>query len=65
MENEEIIHVLDEEGRAELMQIKHALERLQKREYGLRTRCGNAIDEPRRQAIPEAEKCFDCANNET
>ena len=42
MENEEIIHALDEEGRVELKQIQRALDRLDKGEY---ESCSSCIDQ--------------------
>ena len=63
MENEEIIHALDEEGRVELKQIQRALQRLEKGDYESCSSCGEAIGEQRLQAIPETELCISCARN--
>jgi RNA polymerase-binding protein DksA len=62
MENEEIIHALDEEGRAELKKIQHALQRIDDGQYEICASCGENIDEKRLQAIPEADQCINCAN---
>jgi DnaK suppressor protein len=62
MENEEIIHALDEEGRAELQQIRHALQRLEKGEYEICATCGENIDQQRLKAIPETDQCINCAS---
>ena len=61
MANAELVHALDVEGRMELNQIQHALERLDAGEYGSCIDCGNAISEQRLEAIPFAEKCIKCA----
>ncbi|PCJ41531.1 MAG: hypothetical protein COA71_08210 [SAR86 cluster bacterium] len=62
MENEEIIHALDEEGRVELKQIQRALQRLEKGEYELCSTCGKDIGQQRLEAIPETELCIACAS---
>jgi DnaK suppressor protein len=63
MENEEIIHALDEEGRVELKQIQRALQRIEKGEYEPCSSCGNDIGEQRLEAIPETELCISCASS--
>ncbi len=62
MENEEIIHALDEEGRIELKQIQRALDRLDKGEYESCSSCGEEIGQQRLEAIPETELCINCAS---
>ncbi len=43
-------------------QVKKALDRLEKGEYGICENCGNPIDKARLKAYPEASLCLDCAN---
>lgn len=62
MENEEIIHALDEEGRAELKQIQFALQRLENGQYEICSSCGENINQQRLQAIPETDQCISCAS---
>lgn len=62
MENEEIIHALDEEGRVELKQIQRALQRLENGDYESCSSCGDDIGEQRLDAIPETELCISCAS---
>ncbi len=64
MENEEIIHALDGEGRLELKKIKQALERLESGDYPYCSRCGAEIGEQRLVALPEADQCISCAQTE-
>jgi len=61
MENNELVYALDEEGRMELNQIRHALERIEAGEYFECASCGNPIGEERLEAIPFADKCINCA----
>ncbi|MFZ2357789.1 MAG: TraR/DksA family transcriptional regulator [Anaerolineae bacterium] len=43
-----------------LTQVEAALTRMERGEYGICTRCGNAIDFARLKAIPHAELCIRC-----
>lgn len=62
LENEEIIHALDEEGRAELKKIRHALQRIENGEYTSCALCGSEISEQRLLALPETDQCIGCAS---
>jgi len=62
MENAELVLALDAEGRMELNQIQHALERLDAGNYDECVSCGKAIGEERLNAIPFADKCINCAD---
>lgn len=62
MENAELVYALDEEGRMELNQIRHALERIEAGDYLDCTVCGGPIGEQRLEAIPFADKCINCAD---
>ena len=63
MENEELVHALDEEGREELVKINQALLRLEEGCYFTCIQCNKEINPERLQAIPFADKCIDCANS--
>jgi DnaK suppressor protein len=62
MQNEEVVHMLDFEGRKELAHIDLALERLDKGTYENCAACGEPIDEQRLIAVPFTEYCIDCAS---
>ena len=62
MENEELIHSLDEEGRVELKRIQNALQRLKDGVYEICSSCGEEIDQRRLEALPETDQCFNCAS---
>ena len=61
MENAELVHALDEEGRMELNQIYHALERIASGDYLDCSVCGNPIGEGRLEAVPFTARCLNCA----
>jgi RNA polymerase-binding protein DksA len=52
---------LDERGRSEIEAIDHALERIDRGEYGLCAVCGEAIPLARQRAVPTADTCLSCA----
>lgn len=52
---------LDEHGRAEITAIDHALERMDRGEYGICGTCGQPIALARLQAVPTADTCLRCA----
>lgn len=61
MENAELVHALDAEGRMELNQIQRALARIDAGDYYDCAVCGNPIGEKRLEAIPFTDKCIKCA----
>jgi len=61
MENAELVHALDSEGRMELNQIQHALDRIESGDYFDCGSCGEPIGEKRLEAIPFINKCITCA----
>lgn len=61
MENAELVHTLDAEGRMELNQIQHALTRIESGDYYDCASCGNPIGEKRLEAVPFTDKCISCA----
>ena len=48
----------------ELAQVRAAQARLARGEYGVCTACGQALDPRRLEALPEAELCLACQQNE-
>ena len=46
-------------------QVKKALGKLEKGDYGICDTCGEAIDKARLGAYPEATKCVNCAGRES
>lgn len=52
---------LDERGRGEIEAIDHALERIDRGEYGLCAVCGEPIPLARQRAVPTADTCLPCA----
>ena len=61
MENDEILHAVDETARAELVQIERALERLEAGSFGLCQDCGKRIEVARLRVVPHAAACQHCA----
>ena len=61
MENAELVHALDAEGRLELKQIQNALARIESGDYPDCANCGEPIGEKRLEAIPFTDRCIKCA----
>lgn len=61
LENEDVVGYLDEDAKATLLQIQHALQRIDNGEYGVCTRCGHKINEQRLLSIPYTPVCIACA----
>lgn len=59
-QNDEVIYGLNESARAELIQIKRALERIDNGEYGICQECGRKIPPGRLKAIPYTSYCVEC-----
>jgi len=64
MDSQQLIYVLDTEGKEELRQIDRALARLEDGSYGLCANCGIDINEARLEAVPQTSLCIDCAMEE-
>lgn len=60
-EHDEVLQALIKEGESELLQIHHALERIEEGTYGICTDCGNKIAEGRLRAMPYSTLCIGCA----
>jgi RNA polymerase-binding transcription factor DksA len=61
MENDEILHAVNESARAELGQIERALERLETGTFGTCEICGEKIDAERLRVVPYTGACRRCA----
>jgi len=62
LENGETLVALDREINNELMQIEHALKRIEAGLYFDCESCGEPIGEQRLEAIPYVNMCIDCAS---
>ncbi len=60
-ENDDVLESLGGLARSELEKINAALERIERKEYGLCTECEKPISAERLKAIPFTEHCIDCA----
>jgi RNA polymerase-binding transcription factor DksA len=61
-ENEDVLRSLKLEAEIEHRRVQAALDRASKGTYGECTRCGEAVEEARLAAMPQAENCMRCAN---
>ena len=62
-QNDEVVDSLEVETRAELVQIAHALERIDSGAGDECEKCGEQIDPRRLQVLPYTTVCVDCADN--
>jgi DnaK suppressor protein len=62
LENGETLVALDIEISNELVQIEHALKRIEAGLYLGCESCGEPIGEKRLQALPYVSQCIDCAS---
>ena len=62
VENDEVLEGLDELGRAEVVQIRAALVRIEAGLYGICSACGSPIAAERLAAVPTAVTCVRCAS---
>ncbi|MCP4266717.1 MAG: TraR/DksA family transcriptional regulator [Candidatus Brocadiaceae bacterium] len=60
-ENDDVLESLGGLARSELEKINAALERIERKEYGICTECEKSISAERLKAIPFTEHCIDCA----
>lgn len=60
-ENDTVLDGLDAQGRSELAQIDHALDRIGKGQYHVCSKCGATITEQRLAALPYTTLCVKCA----
>ena len=62
MENQELVIMLDSDGRHELALIEAALARIEAGDYGTCTDCGAKIGSKRLKAISYTPHCIKCAS---
>ena len=62
LENQDLVQILDAEGREELRLIDEALARVDEGTFGLCLNCGEEIQPQRLSAIPYTRYCIDCAS---
>lgn len=60
-EGDEVLEGLGNAGLEEINMIKHALNRIENKTYGLCAVCGEDISKERLELIPHTPKCRDCA----
>ncbi|MCI0401269.1 MAG: TraR/DksA C4-type zinc finger protein [Gammaproteobacteria bacterium] len=60
-ENDEVLDALGEAARIELAEIRKALARIDRDEYGICTVCGKTIPKERLQVLPYSDRCVSCA----
>lgn len=60
-ESDEVLEGLGNAGLEEINMIKHALNRIDNKTYGLCAACGEDISEERLELIPYTPKCRNCA----
>lgn len=61
-ENDEVLDALGNETRLELLQINHALDRIEMGTYEDCSHCGENIPLQRLQAVPFTNMCIECAD---
>lgn len=61
-ENDDVLRGLKLEAEIEHRRVLAALDRSSKGNYGECTRCGEAVEAARLDAMPQAENCVRCAN---
>ena len=61
IENDEVLEALDDHGRARLAILQAALVRIEDGSWGRCAACGEDINPRRLAAMPETERCIDCA----
>ena len=62
MQNQELINVLDVEGRAELTLIDEALDRITTGSFGYCQKCAEPVQSERLAALPYTRYCIRCAS---
>ncbi len=61
-QNDDVISALEQATQAELVQINHALARIESGDYGYCVECGVEIPEKRLLVLPYTERCVQCAD---
>lgn len=60
----ELYQLLCERDQRKLEEIKQALQKIEREEYGICEECGSRIGKPRLIALPFTQLCIDCKNEE-
>lgn len=61
LEDDEVLEALGNTALVEITQIRSALHRIESGTYGICTRCGENVVEPRLVAVPHTPLCIKCA----
>jgi len=64
LENDEVLNSLGDEAKARVMQIDKALLRIKNSTFGRCSECSSDIDPKRLDAVPYAELCITCAQQQ-
>jgi DnaK suppressor protein len=65
IENDEVLDHLDDLTRAEVADLRRAVDRIDNGTYGLCERCGSDISYARLEALPGTGLCVRCASRES
>jgi RNA polymerase-binding transcription factor DksA len=60
VENDEVLHAIEDAARVELLRIRRALQRMDAGVFALCERCGDTIEPGRLRIVPYATHCGDC-----
>lgn len=64
-ENDQVLDYLGNAARKEIAQIKQAIERIDRGEYGICQSCGEQISTERLKAVPYSNLCIKCAASQS
>lgn len=62
LENRGVLEGLDDNASAELVDVEHALARMERGDYGICERCHQEIPVARLEILPQASRCTKCAD---
>lgn len=60
-ENDEVLDYIGNTTRAEMVKVRHAIDRIDDGEYGFCENCGAKINKERLKVLPFANLCIQCA----
>jgi RNA polymerase-binding protein DksA len=63
LENRAVLEGLDDNAATELVDVEHALARMERGDYGQCERCHHPIGEARLEILPQAALCMHCATH--
>lgn len=64
-ENDQVLDYLGNAARKEIAQIKQAIERIDRGEYGICQSCGEQISKERLKVVPYSNLCIKCAASQS